>query len=113
MKKRKVIALVLLGLGILCGAVGIMKYIEEKNAGKEYEKLQQEVVKEEPKPVEEPEPEPVSKVEIPIDFAALTNSPFGSTCFCLPNLASPITSSKEVYDISSPFKVTTFPNLPS
>ena len=35
MKKRKVIAVVLLGLGILCGAVGIMKYIEERNAGKE------------------------------------------------------------------------------
>lgn len=71
MKKRKIIALICLGLGLTCGAIGIYKYIEEKNAGKEYEKLQQEVVKEEPKPVEEPEPEPVSKVEIPIDFAAL------------------------------------------
>lgn len=71
MKKRKIIALICLGLGFTCGAIGIYKYIEEKNAGKEYEKLQQEVVKEEPKPVEEPEPEPVSKVEIPIDFAAL------------------------------------------
>ncbi len=71
MKKRKIIALICLGLGLACGAIGIYKYIEEKNAGKEYEKLQQEVVKEEPKPVEEPEPEPVSKVEIPIDFAAL------------------------------------------
>lgn len=71
MKKRKIIALICLGLGLACGAIGIYKYIEEKNAGKEYEKLQQEVVKEEPKLVEEPEPEPVSKVEIPIDFAAL------------------------------------------
>lgn len=71
MKKRKIIALICLGLGLTCGAIGIYKYIEEKNAGKEYEKLQQEVVKEEPKPVEEPEPEPVSKVEVPIDFAAL------------------------------------------
>lgn len=71
MKKRKIIALICLGLGLAYGAIGIYKYIEEKNAGKEYEKLQQEVVKEEPKPVEEPEPEPVSKVEIPIDFAAL------------------------------------------
>lgn len=71
MKKRKIITLICLGLGLTCGAIGIYKYIEEKNAGKEYEKLQQEVVKEEPKPVEEPEPEPVSKVEIPIDFAAL------------------------------------------
>lgn len=71
MKKRKIIALICLGLGLTCSAIGIYKYIEEKNAGKEYEKLQQEVVKEEPKPVEEPEPEPVSKVEIPIDFAAL------------------------------------------
>ena len=71
MKKRKIIALICLGLGLACGAIGIYKYIEEKNSGKEYEKLQQEVVKEEPKLVEEPEPEPVSKVEIPIDFAAL------------------------------------------
>lgn len=73
MKKRKIIALICLGLGLACGAIGIYKYIEEKNAGKEYEKLQQEVVKEEPKPVEEPEPEPEteSTVEIPIDFAAL------------------------------------------
>lgn len=71
MKKRKIIALICLGLGLTCGAIGIYKYIEEKNAGKEYEKLQQEVVKEEPKPVEEPEPEPESTVEIPIDFAAL------------------------------------------
>ena len=46
MKKRKVIALVLLGLGMLCGAVGIMKYIEEKNAGKEYEEIKEEVTKE-------------------------------------------------------------------
>lgn len=71
MKKRKIIALICLGLGLTCGAIGIYKYIEEKNAGKEYEKLQQEVVKEEPKPVEEPEPEPESTVEIPIDFVAL------------------------------------------
>ncbi len=73
MKKRKIIALICLGLGLTCGAIGIYKYIEEKNAGKEYEKLQQEVVREEPKPVEEPEPEPEteSTVEIPIDFAAL------------------------------------------
>lgn len=71
MKKRKIIALICLGLGLTCGVIGIYKYIEEKNAGKEYEKLQQEVVKEEPKPVEEPEPEPESTVEIPIDFAAL------------------------------------------
>lgn len=71
MKKRKIIALICLGLGLTCGAIGIYKYIEEKNAGKEYEKLQQEVVKEEPKPVEEPEPEPEPTVEIPIDFAAL------------------------------------------
>lgn len=71
MKKRKIIALICLGLGLTCGAIGIYKYIEEKNAGKEYEKLQQEVVKEEPKPVEKPEPEPEPTVEIPIDFAAL------------------------------------------
>ena len=34
MKKRKIIALICLGLGLTCGAIGIYKYIEEKNAGK-------------------------------------------------------------------------------
>lgn len=71
MKKRKIIALICLGLGVICGAIGIYKYIEEKNAGKEYEELKQEVVKEEPEPVEEPEAESKATVEIPIDFVAL------------------------------------------
>lgn len=74
MKKRKVIALVLLGLGILCGAVGIMKYIEEKNAGKEYEEIKEEVTKEvqeEPEDTPDEEEEPKTPIDVPVDFAAL------------------------------------------
>ena len=74
MKKRKVIALVLLGLGILCGAVGIMKYIEEKNAGKEYEEIKEEVTKEvqeEPADTSDAKEAPKMPIEVPVDFAAL------------------------------------------
>lgn len=74
MKKRKVIALVLLGLGLICGAVGIMKYMEEKNAGKEYEEIKEEVskeIKEEPADIQDAEEEPTSQIDVPVDFAAL------------------------------------------
>lgn len=79
MKKKKIIAFVCLGLGILCGIVGLYKYMEEKNAGKEYEDIKKEVVKEETpdteenteqQETEETQPEQPA-VEIPIDFAAL------------------------------------------
>lgn len=74
MKKRKVIALVLLGLGLICGAVGIMKYMEERNAGKEYEEIKEEVskeIKEEPEDIQDTEEEPTSQIDVPVDFAAL------------------------------------------
>lgn len=74
MKKRKVIALVFLGLGLICGAVGIMKYMEEKNAGKEYEEIKEEVskeIKEEPADIQDAEEEPTSQIDVPVDFAAL------------------------------------------
>ncbi len=74
MKKRKVIALVLLGLGILCGAVGIMTVIVEQNAGKEYEEIKEEVTKEvqeEPADTPDEEEEPKTPVDVPVDFAAL------------------------------------------
>lgn len=75
MKKRTVIALICAILGLTCAGIGIYKYLEEKNAGKEYETIREEVVKEEPeeKPEAEPKEEPeISKVEIPIDFQTLT-----------------------------------------
>lgn len=74
MKKRKVIALVLLGLGLICGAVGIMKYMEERNAGKEYEEIKEEVTKEiEEEPVDIPNTEEMPKppIDVPVDFVAL------------------------------------------
>lgn len=74
MKKRKVIALVLLGLGMLCGAVGIMKYIEEKNAGKEYEEIKEEVTKEVQEKQADTSDEkeaPKMPIEVPVDFTAL------------------------------------------
>ena len=79
MKKKKIIAFVCLGLGILCGIVGLYKYMEEKNAGKEYEDIKKEVVKEETPDTEENTEQQETEetqteqpaVEIPIDFAAL------------------------------------------
>lgn len=73
MKKSKIIAIVCVVLGVACGAVGIYKYLEEKNAGKDYEELREEVKTEpEKEPEQEPEAEPAQPtVEIPIDFAAL------------------------------------------
>lgn len=74
MKKGKVIALVLFGLGLICGVVGIMKYMEEKNAGKEYEEIKEEVskeIKEEPADIQGAEEEPKSQIDVPVDFAAL------------------------------------------
>lgn len=64
---------------VICGGVGILHYVQEQNAGKEYEELREEVAEEpaeepevesEPEAIEEAESEP-EPVEIPIDFAAL------------------------------------------
>lgn len=71
MKKRTILAIICLCLGIFCGAVGLHKYIEEKNAGKEYEELREKVVEkiqEETQDIVELEIPPVN---IPIDFKTL------------------------------------------
>ena len=77
MKKRMVAAIICLSLGILFGGIGLYKYMEEKQAGTEYEKIREEVVEKtnQKKPQtetlpEEKQEEP-SAVDIPIDFQAL------------------------------------------
>lgn len=77
MKKKYLgIAAILAAAALVCGGVGIFRYLQERNAGKEYEELKKEVaVQEETPEKEEPaEPEPEQQepaVEIPIDFTAL------------------------------------------
>lgn len=77
MKKRMVAAIICLSLGILFGGIGLYKYMEEKQAGTEYEKIREEVVEKtnQKKPQTETLPEEkqeeTSAVDIPIDFQAL------------------------------------------
>lgn len=74
MRKKSITAAICIFLGLLVGAVGIYKYIEEQQAGKEYEEIQEKAkekpVSPPPQPEEEPEKPPV---EIPIDFETLQN----------------------------------------
>lgn len=74
MRKKSIAAAICIFLGLLVGAVGIYKYIEEQQAGKEYEEIQEKAkekpVSPPPQPEEEPEKPPV---EIPIDFETLQN----------------------------------------
>lgn len=74
MRKKGIAAAICIFLGLLVGAVGIYKYIEEQQAGKEYEEIQEKAkekpVSPPPQPEEEPEKPPV---EIPIDFETLQN----------------------------------------
>lgn len=77
-KKFRIAGLIFLILAAILGILAARQYLEEKNAGKEYEKIREEAVtrpetEEEKEPEEtdtgqEPEKEPV---EIPIDFASL------------------------------------------
>lgn len=74
MKKRTILAMICLCLGIFFGAVGLYKYIEEKNAGKEYEELREEVVEKEE--IQQEETQDIVEIEtppvnIPIDFKTL------------------------------------------
>lgn len=74
MRKKSIAAAICIFLGLLVGTVGIYKYIEEQQAGKEYEEIQEKAkekpVSPPPQPEEEPEKPPV---EIPIDFETLQN----------------------------------------
>lgn len=78
MKKKnyRLLAAVLALAAVLCAGIGFMHYRQEQDAGKEYEKLKEEVkvAEEEPEEMlpEEPEEEPEEKpVVIPVDFASL------------------------------------------
>lgn len=79
MRKKYLAAAVVFGLAaLICGGIGISKYLQEKNAGQEYEEVKNEVVKEETEeqPVAETadvqtEQQEASTVEIPIDFEEL------------------------------------------
>lgn len=80
MKKKTSLlaAIVLLLAGVICGGIGIYSWQQEKQAGKEYEKLKEEVVAEsEPiiqtTPIEAPvvEEETKEPIQIPIDFQTL------------------------------------------
>ena len=74
---RKVIAAVLGAAAVLCIGMGIRSWMQEQNAGKIYEELQEEVTDEpdvEPKKAEEmtePEETEAESLEIPIDFDQL------------------------------------------
>lgn len=73
MEKRQIFGVICLILAVLLAGLGIHKYMEEKKAGESYQELKETVVKQESQqPVEKEEtPEEETKVEIPIDFAAL------------------------------------------
>lgn len=65
--------------GIICGGIGIKSYLDEKNAGKDYEKIKSEITiaTPEPTPVQEEteeiqEPEPTKEpLVIPVDLEGL------------------------------------------
>ncbi len=63
-KTSKIIGSVLIAAAVVCLGVGVYQFTKEQNAGKGYEDLSEEVKK-------EPEEDSKSKVDIPIDFAAL------------------------------------------
>lgn len=77
MKKSRVIAGICLGAAAVCAAAGIYKYIQEKNAGDEYDSIRKEVEREEDDSGESEEADTSAEdtdetaVEIPIDFATL------------------------------------------
>ena len=80
-KLYRVIAVLAAIAAVLAGCYGIYNYRQEKNAGKEYEKIREEAVieqevKEEQEPPQETQPEDAAEetkepVAIPIDFAGL------------------------------------------
>lgn len=80
-KKYLAAALVLCAAALICAGIGVNKYLQEKNAGQEYEEVKNEVVKEEIPEEEETEPtapaqqeqQEEAPVEIPIDFTELQN----------------------------------------
>ena len=77
MKKFRIAGVIFLLLAVILGGLAVRQYLEEKNAGKEYDQIREEAARE-PEPEEEKEPEPETTetpakepVEIPIDFPSL------------------------------------------
>lgn len=75
-KKLKVVGYILLSAAVVCVAVGIFQYVQERKARERYEELRQEVKNTQSEKEAEPTPEvQVTEApqtpEIPIDFAAL------------------------------------------
>ena len=77
MKKFRIAGVIFLILAVILGGLAVRQYLEEKNAGKEYDQIREEAARE-PEPEEEKEPElettetPAKEpVEIPIDFPSL------------------------------------------
>ena len=77
MKKFRMAGVIFLILAVILGGLAVRQYLEEKNAGKEYDQIREEAARE-PEPEEEKEPEPETTetpakepVEIPIDFPSL------------------------------------------
>lgn len=65
-KKYIVISIICILAAAICAVIGIYQYMQQQRAGQEYEKIREEVKKEEP--TEESEADPI---EIPVDFASL------------------------------------------
>lgn len=68
MKKKYIVAGILAATGIICAAVSIHLYFDQKNAGDEYEKLRKKVTVENNDDTDASDKTPVN---IPIDFAQL------------------------------------------
>lgn len=68
MKKKYIVAGILAAAGVICAAVSIYLYFDQKNAGDEYEKLRKKVTVENNDDTDASDKTPV---DIPIDFAQL------------------------------------------
>lgn len=81
-KKWIIAGVLIIAAGFICGGVGLKSYLDEKNAGKDYETLKEEItvtalpsVSPEPEITEDTIPETESEKEpvvVPVDFETLT-----------------------------------------
>ena len=68
MKKKYIVAGILAAAGVICAAVSIYLYFDQKSAGDEYEKLRKKVTVEDNDDTDASDKTPV---DVPIDFAQL------------------------------------------
>lgn len=75
MKKKRILAALCFVLATVCAIAGICRYVQEQQAGKEYEDIKKEVVRQPEEEEEEPEEKPQTPekepVDVPIDFETL------------------------------------------